>query len=474
MDQITLHPIVQYTRLGDNQSRERDETVLPKDPDGEQEKVKLTHFNYVGVSSVQSLKFTTTFTFFSLLLNKICEILPGVEHVHLVTDSPSCQYRNRFACEMLRRAANIFGIRISWNWLEAGHGKGPCDGIGGALKGMADRSIKSCGAIQTVDEFIEILQPQTVKLTLMKAEKELIDKNEEVISEWQAGDVHGICTAHHGTVYNDDLYLRNTSCYKQCCLTDDLRPRCPGWTLYPKTAAPIPLEKNAPLPLTNPNDNGNNPPQEMVPEEHVIAGPSTAQEEQTPLSLIQQKDNPKDASQETLQLEEEVEDDGVELPVDKDHVVGCDEPASGEEAFSSDADEDLDTVHNTHRTTVKRERRTGMTTRYGLRKLKERQAAKAGSLNQVRQGPLQEETQPSTSVHYYESSEEEEEDESYVVIPSDKDKASDERISIERRNGRFVNELIEEEGFTSSDDWPLADNITLHRFMEFGLHVEKT
>ena len=33
-------------------------------------------------------------------------------------------------------------MKASWNYFEAGYGKGPCDGIGGTAKCMADEAIK--------------------------------------------------------------------------------------------------------------------------------------------------------------------------------------------------------------------------------------------------------------------------------------------------------------------------------------------
>lgn len=36
----------------------------------------------------------------------------------------------------------MFGVNAVWNFFESGHGKGPCDGIGGTSKRTADLAIK--------------------------------------------------------------------------------------------------------------------------------------------------------------------------------------------------------------------------------------------------------------------------------------------------------------------------------------------
>ena len=308
-DQITLHPMVVYARPGDLK-KEDEEIAGPEqeaskaDGDPQQPTTEpLKNFNFVGVSEVNKHSFPTTFSFLVHLMHEIRQLVPELKHLHLITDSPSSQYRNRFACDMLQRAANIFGIRITWNWLEAGHGKGPCDGIGGALKGLADRTVKICGAIQTVDEFVQELQPRTVKLKLMKVEKSTIEINQEMIGKWNSSPVNGITKMHHATVHEEELFLRTTSCYEDCCFTDDLRPQCPGWKKQAKTA------------------------------------------KKTTEKRVQSESESESASDSDSEVEEEREEREAE-----EDLAGENDSAVMEVQFSSEEDEDEDCAHNSHRT----------------------------------------------------------------------------------------------------------------------------
>lgn len=54
--------------------------------------------------------------------------------VQYVTDSPTSQYRNKYIFGMIANHINLFGISASWQFFEAGHGKGPFDGMGLLLK----------------------------------------------------------------------------------------------------------------------------------------------------------------------------------------------------------------------------------------------------------------------------------------------------------------------------------------------------
>lgn len=67
-----------------------------------------------------------------------------LQYVHFLSDSPSKQYRNQFMYYvMIRYIVPIFSQlkRLSWNYTEAGHGKGAPDGVGVTVKRTCDRII---------------------------------------------------------------------------------------------------------------------------------------------------------------------------------------------------------------------------------------------------------------------------------------------------------------------------------------------
>ena len=66
----------------------------------------------------------------------------GIEMVHYITDSPFSQYHNRLMSDAVANHKEFFGIEARWKYFESGHGKGPCDGIGGSVKRMAEQAGK--------------------------------------------------------------------------------------------------------------------------------------------------------------------------------------------------------------------------------------------------------------------------------------------------------------------------------------------
>jgi hypothetical protein len=128
---VTLHPVVTYYRALDG---------------------KLAHENYVFVSDDLAHNFGTVYAILDKLMPMIKMKIPHLKTVHYWTDSPSSQYRNKSSFYIVSDHETIFGASAVWNFFESGHGKGPCDGIGGTSKRTADLAIKQ-GKITVQDAF---------------------------------------------------------------------------------------------------------------------------------------------------------------------------------------------------------------------------------------------------------------------------------------------------------------------------------
>jgi len=62
--------------------------------------------------------------------------------IHYWTDSPSLQCRNKTMFYIVSDCKELFGVPATWNYFEAGHGKGPCDGLGGTSEKMIDIAVR--------------------------------------------------------------------------------------------------------------------------------------------------------------------------------------------------------------------------------------------------------------------------------------------------------------------------------------------
>ena len=91
-------------------------------------------------------------TFIKALVPAIREDIE-FNHVHYVTDSPSSQYRNLNMFSVLPKHQELLGTEASWLYIEAGHGKGPYDGVGGCSKWMADDYVRRSNSILTATQY---------------------------------------------------------------------------------------------------------------------------------------------------------------------------------------------------------------------------------------------------------------------------------------------------------------------------------
>ncbi len=106
------------------------------------------------------------------------------------------------------------GLKGSWNFFEAGHGKGAPDGIGASVKRLADKAVLHQHDVRDAEEFYTTLQPSSsVKIykipiqDIHDAEEELKDRSNSIVR------IPGTMLLHQVTFNGDsDIGFRNVSC----------------------------------------------------------------------------------------------------------------------------------------------------------------------------------------------------------------------------------------------------------------------
>lgn len=200
----------------------------------------LRHKSIVGVSGVYQHSAATTAAFISKLVPKMLEFLPDLEGIHYLTDSPTSQYRNKSIVKLVAKHRSWFhGIPCSWHYLEANHGKGPSDGVGGGVKKAADNAVKSGLIIDTAEKFynwgVNYDGPMEF-VSITESDVERYSKKFE-----SSSPVKGISKMHTLVPYGNFVYMRETSCVQQCCSEG---PMCEGWM---KTNVKVSGDDDVPL-----------------------------------------------------------------------------------------------------------------------------------------------------------------------------------------------------------------------------------
>lgn len=155
-------------------------------------------------------------------LEPVLKSLPStVENLHFLSDGPVTQYRNKtmffiLACRLLEFYSNT--ITFSWNYHEAGHGKGAPDGIGATCKRTADQMIAQNRDITNLDEFVHALREKCPRINIYVIEQAAIEKVSNMIreSERKLVSFKGTLLVHQvsGSIYRPNrLLMKELSCF---------------------------------------------------------------------------------------------------------------------------------------------------------------------------------------------------------------------------------------------------------------------
>lgn len=88
------------------------------------------------------------------------------ETLHIISDGPANQYRNKKNFYLLSTIPFMSDFRqITWNFSEKSHGKGAPDGVGGALKRIADTAVQRGADIQSPEDLYSFLTEQESSIT---------------------------------------------------------------------------------------------------------------------------------------------------------------------------------------------------------------------------------------------------------------------------------------------------------------------
>lgn len=209
---LSIHPVVAHKRKEDG---------------------TLTCRSYVQVSDVSSHNARVVFANMRGLIPRLIEDLSPVTHVHYITDSPSSQYRNNQIFAITSRHEEMFGIPASWTYFEVGHGKGPCDGVGGASKRQAEDGVKRGESITSAKLLVDYGNKTSKSMHYMEITSDDIEECQTLLESMatQQQNVPGIMKVH-GVVSRKlgELDIRETSCMSDCCFVNgQFILGCPGW-----------------------------------------------------------------------------------------------------------------------------------------------------------------------------------------------------------------------------------------------------
>lgn len=133
------------------------------------------------------------------ILLKLKSERPHVDTIHFVSDGPTAQYRNRFNFYLISTVLKDLCPNVktcTWNFSEAGHGKGPMDGVGGTLKRTADRCVLHGDDITSANDFVNTLKNACPGIFLTKISAEDVLEMKQHLEQCQIVAIPHVMRIH--------------------------------------------------------------------------------------------------------------------------------------------------------------------------------------------------------------------------------------------------------------------------------------
>lgn len=156
------------------------------------------------------------------ILQEIKKNAPQITTLHILSDSPATQYRNKkifyiisqlnLDCEQLRH--------VIWHYSECGHGKGAPDGVGGVLKRTADQLVAFGRDIVDIETLVESLKTEVPGVKMVTVEEFEI-KEKGWILPGQLKTFSGTMNVHQALwskATKHQIALRSLSCGEPECV----------------------------------------------------------------------------------------------------------------------------------------------------------------------------------------------------------------------------------------------------------------
>ena len=187
------------------------------DPESEQGNQSIKHKSVVCLSDEIAHTAPTEFAFMKRLTCCIKEFLGNIEQIHYISNSPTSQYRNCHIFKILSLHKEMFGIGATWQYFESGHGKGPCDSVGGVVKRNADLAVRKGQLIQTAKDFYNFGIESNTNVSYILVDKTEKEAAANMLKVLGTLSVPGTMKIHRALAAETCLYVRETSCFKKCC-----------------------------------------------------------------------------------------------------------------------------------------------------------------------------------------------------------------------------------------------------------------
>lgn len=157
-------------------------------------------FSFIIISDDNSQSKYVVFAYLSRIIKLAKKDFPNLSYLKIFSDGCAAQFKNKFWLFNLKFAQADWGLNAEWNFFATGHGKSPCDGLGGSVKRSVHRKILA-GDTRVYDaaEFVACTLTCGNKMTIFKmTEEEIFEKSNFLKERWvKVPALNGLRKLHH-------------------------------------------------------------------------------------------------------------------------------------------------------------------------------------------------------------------------------------------------------------------------------------
>lgn len=224
-----------------------------------------------------------------------------IQKLHILSDGPSAQYRNRYMFYLYTQyLAKRYSLKTAtWNFCEAGHGKGPMDGVGAVIKRTADRIVAQGSDIPDFNTLMKCIRENTTNVIISTVTTKEIEEINKLLHR-KISSVPGITKVHQMTW--DSRITQKIFLRKLTCLTCAPGERCLHYSLpnnFVEFSNPLLQEKI--YDRKSEEQENNEPDSETKEQENVVLDSETKGQEDEELDS-------ETAKQEEKELDSEIEE----------------------------------------------------------------------------------------------------------------------------------------------------------------------
>ena len=175
---------------------------------------KRDSFGFASISACRRHDASAIWAHLKPVFDYVAHNYPDIDTVYFVSDGPTTQYRCKNNFYLLSTKPFEWGMKlVNWSFLEAGHGKGAADGIGGVLKRTADRLVAEGNDIADAQSLFDALLKNT-NVRLFYVTEEDVSLVDTYVDKVMLRSIPGTMAFHQlVSCENGKVSCRRLSCF---------------------------------------------------------------------------------------------------------------------------------------------------------------------------------------------------------------------------------------------------------------------